>query len=264
MVDIKGKIDVELPPELQKMLVAATCYEIPKVEIPSITLPTGGAIKAIGEFTDRVPSECALNMSLLVQLGPILANLQCIIKVMEVMKPLYDVADAMKSADLMKIAQAAPALVDTLAELISNCVLKLTVPQLGLACFLASILKLIAKILRCMVDHLASLVSLITDLSEHLMIANAEGNEELAATIQCSIKNAQTSATNSMAGLDPITAVLEIMTPLMAMAGQQPITLPSLDQVESVEQLETTMETLEETVSAIELVADTLASVCES
>jgi len=264
MVEAKAKIDVELPPALQEKLAAATCYEIPKLEIPSIALPTGGVIKAVGDFTDRIPSECSLNMSLLVQLGPILANLHCIIKLMGVIQPLHDVADAMKSADVLKIAQAAPALVDALAELVQDCVLKLTVPPLGIACFLASILKLIAKILRCMVDQLASLVSLITDLSEHLVIANAEGNEDLAAALECSIKNAQTSANNSMAGLDPITAVLEMMTPLLSLAGQEPIALPSLDQLESVEQLETTMETLEETVSAIELVADTLASICES
>lgn len=264
MVDAKAKIDVELSPALQEKLVAATCYEIPKVEIPSISLPTGQVIKAVGDFTDRIPSECSLNMSLLVQLGPILANLHCIIKLMGVIEPLKDVADAMKSADVLKIAQAAPALVDALAELVQDCVMKLTMPPLGLTCFLASILKLIAKILRCMVNQLAGLVSLITDLSEHLTIANAEGNEDLAATIQCSIKNAQTSANNAMAGLDPITAILEMMAPLMEMAGQQPIAMPSLDQLESVEQLETTMETLQETVSAIELVADTLASLCES
>jgi len=263
-LEAKGKIDVELPPELQEKLVAVTCYEIPEVAIPSLSLPTGGVIKAVGDFTDRIPSECSLNMSLLVQLGPILANLHCIIKVMEVMKPLHDVADAMTSANLPKIAQAAPALVKALAELIEDCVLKLTVPQLGIACFLASILKLIAKILRCMVDQLASLVSLITDLSEHLIIANSEGNGELAATLQCSIKNARTSANNAMSGLDPITAILEMMTPLLELAGQEPIALPSLDQLDSVEQLETTMETLQETVSAIELVADVLASMCES
>ncbi|MFW2438541.1 MAG: hypothetical protein ACN4GR_04135 [Arenicellales bacterium] len=264
MVEAKANIDVDLPDSLQKKLAAATCYEIPELKIPSISLPTGGVIKAVGEFTDRVPSECALNMNLLVQLGPILANLHCIIKIMGVIEPLHGVADAMKSADVLKIAEAAPALVEALGTLINDCVLKLTVPPLGIACFLASILKLIVKILSCMVDMLASMVSLITDLSSHLIIANKEGNTALAATLECSLKNAQTSTNNSMAGLDPITAVLEMMTPLLAMAGQDPIQMPSLDQLESVEQLENAMETLEEVVSAIELVADTLASMCES
>lgn len=263
MIDAKVNIDVELPESLQKKLAAATCYELPELKVPSITLPTGGVIKAVGDFTDRVPSECALNMSLVAQLNPIMANLHCIIKLMGVIEPLYGVADAMKSADIIKISKAAPALVIALEELISDCVLKLTVPPLGIACFLASILKLIVKILSCMVDQLASMVSLITDLSSHLVIANKEGNTALAATLECSLKNAQTSTNNSMAGLDPITALLEMMTPLLAMAGQEPITMPSLDQLESVEQLENAMETLNETVSALELVADTLASICE-
>lgn len=263
MVEAKANIDVELPESLQKKLAAATCYELPELKVPSIILPTGGVIKAVGDFTDRVPSECSLNMSLLIQLGPILANLECIIKLLGIIDPLKKVADAMTSGNILKIADAAPALVEALAA-ISQCVLKLTVPPLGIACFLASILKLIVKILSCMVDQLASMVSLITDLSSHLIIANKEGNTALAATLECGLKNAQTSTKNSMAGLDPVTAILDLMAPLMELAGQEPIQMPSFDQLESVEQLEQAMETLNETVSALELVADTLASMCES
>lgn len=263
MVDAKTTIDVELPESLQKKLADATCYELPEVKVPSITLPTGGVIKAVGDFTDRVPSECSLNMSLLLQLGPILANLECIIKLLGIIEPLKKVADAMTSGSLSKITDAAPALSDAL-EAISQCVVKLTVPPMGIACFLASILKLIVKILSCMVEQLASMASLVTDLSSHLIVANKEGNTALAATLECSLKNAWTSTNNSMAGLDPITAILELMSPLMAMAGQDPIQMPSLGQLDSVQQLEDAMDTLNETLSAIDLTADTLAGLCEA
>lgn len=263
MAEDKSPIDVELPESLQKKLAAATCYEIPELKVPSISLPTGGVIKAVGDFTDRAPSECSLNMNLLVQLGPILANLECIIKLLGVIEPLKKVAEGMAESKINKIFDAGPALVEALGA-ISQCVLKLTVPPLGIACFLASILKLIVKILSCMVDQIASMVSLITDLSASLVIANKEGNTALAATLECGLKNAQTSTKNSMAGLDPVTAIMELMTPLMTLAGQDPIQMPSFDQLESVEQLEQAMVKLNETVSAIELVADTLASMCEA
>lgn len=263
MTDIKKTIDVELPESLQKKLADATCYEIPELKIPSISLPTGGTIKAVGDFTGRVPSECSLNMSLLLQLGPVLANLECIIKLLGIIEPLKKVADAMTSGSVTNIFDAGPALADAL-EAISQCVVKLTVPAMGIACFLASTLKLIVKILSCMVEQLASMAALITDLSSHLDIANREGNSALAATLECSLKNAWTSTNNSMAGLDPITAILELMAPLMSMAGQQPIEMPSLGQLDSAEQLEDAMDTLNDTLSAIEVTAETLAGLCEA
>ena len=217
MTDIKKTIDVELPESLQKKLADAAFYELPEVKVPSISLPTGGVIKAVGDFTDRVPSEGSLNMSLLLQLGPILANLECIIKLLGIIEPLKKVADAMTSGSLFKIADAAPALADAL-EAISQCVVKLTVPPMGIACFLASILKLIVKILNRMVEQLASMAALITDLSSQLVIANREGNTALAATLENSLKNTWTMTNNSMSGLDPITAIMELMAPMMSMA----------------------------------------------
>ena len=86
-------IDVPLPEALQEFLAKPRCADIslPEPGSVSLQLPTGGTIKGIGDVTQGIPTNCSLNFSLLLQLGPILANLECFIRVLKVIKPLIDV-----------------------------------------------------------------------------------------------------------------------------------------------------------------------------
>src|SRR5262245_45956645 len=85
-------IDIPVPEDLKALLEPPKCVDlsIPKIKIPSITLPTGGSLKGLADLSKGIPSDCSLSFSLLLQIGPILASMECLLKLLKLMKPLLD------------------------------------------------------------------------------------------------------------------------------------------------------------------------------
>ena len=64
-------IDVNVSADLQKLFELPACIDLklPSHAKLSVTLPTGGSIKAIGDISKGIPNDCSMIVSLMLQLA---------------------------------------------------------------------------------------------------------------------------------------------------------------------------------------------------
>ncbi len=246
-------IDIKLREDLQEALKQPTCLDIglPKPGSVKLDLPFGGTIKGIADITKGIPSDCSLTFSLMLQLGPILANLECFVSLLRLIKPLIDVIKGLPFPPVEAIKEFAEAVPPVLA-----CFTKIF--GVGIPLFIKDLLCLIIKLLNCMIGQMKSLLALLGGLQLQIAAASAEGNEELLKSLECAQENAKCSGDAAMQAFEPITLVLELAAPLMEIAGAPAIEIPALAPADDIEAFEQVITTLEEFVDTLQLVADGL------
>jgi len=249
-------LDIPLPESLTAALAAPKCLDLslPKPNLPSLTLPSGGKIQAICDITKGIPSDCSMNVNLMLQIAPIMASMECLLKVL---KFLAKLVEAFKSAtNPPKILTAISDIVAAGEDLIPcfGMPLGLTIPP-----FIKDLLLLIAKMLKCIVQALKSVVDLLDGLELEISSAAQNGNDALAAQLECAKENGMLAAQGAMMAIDPIATVLEIAGAFCSlMPGAPTIVLPSLAGVEDLDAMKTAIETLEQVVLTIEGIAEAI------
>jgi hypothetical protein len=242
-------IDIEVSASLQEAIDGLSCdaLRIPQPSPLEIHLPTGGgSLKAFTDMSKGIPNDCAMSFNLMVQLAPLLASMECLLKILKLLEPLAKVVTG-----VAKVPPEPPA--EELAKL-PGAVLDLA-PCFGLFAalptFAKDILCLVRSVLRCLLQQIKSIRDLMAGLA--LRFEAAEGNDDLLAALECAQQNAQTAAQNSQQALEPISAFLGILSPVLGMAG-----LPSLElqmpsgPPEDVAALDSLVETLQAVVDAID------------
>lgn len=230
------------------MSSAIPCVSIDKIKIPSIGLPAGAELTGLADFASGIPTDCKVNLSLVAQLGPLLASLACLLKVMEVLGNIVDFAKA--APDPFKMADKVGALVNSFTEL-SKCIPVLA--PLGFVAMIKDILELIINVLSCLVDSLAS----ITEFKLSLDFSGAEGNPALLEALGCAQRNADTSMENTMASVASLMTIMKVAGSLASLA-QLPLTLPDLSQLGKAGDALQTIQELKKTVDALKAVIASL------
>ncbi len=251
-------IDVKLPESIQSQLTLPRCKDIsiPKPKLPEIRLPTGGSIKGIADLTRGIPSDCSLNINLAVQLAPIMASIECLVKVLALISPLIDVVKGLgPPPDLMKLGEAIPKFLEA-AKALAPCLLVPT--PANMLPFVGDILRLVIALLRCLIKQLRSIMALIGGLELKIQTARSAGNDELLSTLTCARANADSALASTMMGLEPIGIILELAGPFLGIAGVDPIKLPAAAGAEDMEKLNETLTSLEDFLATLQLIADAL------
>jgi len=252
-------IDVPLPGPLEKLATRPVCVPLPTPGKVKITMPMGGTVQGLVDVTKAIPSDCSLSFSLVLQLQPILVNLDCLFKIVKVVQPMIDVVTGLAAAppDLKKVGEAVPKLVEAVPPLV-DCITNFL--GVGIFKFVRDLLMLIAKILKCVAQQLRSVINVMGGLALQIGSARTNGNTELLATLECAQRNAQNSAASAMTALDPITVILSMAEPFLGMAGVDPIKLPALAPDADLEQMNTFVTTLEELAKTLEFIAKGLGA----
>jgi hypothetical protein len=252
----EGRVDIaaELPPELAELLKQPICLDIglPKPAKGKITLPTGGKIQGIVDTTQAFPTDCSVSFSLLLQLGPILANLDCVIKILKLVEPLVGIVKGLPFPPVEQIKNFVEASTDVV-----QCI---TDFFLAIPAFVRDILCLLIRILNCIIDQMKSLIGILGPIS--LQLQAAEGNAALEASIACARQNGERSMAAAYSSIEPVMLVLELIGPLFELTPVDGVEIPSLAPPEDLEQMEQLVVTLEEFVATLQLVADALGG-CE-
>lgn len=249
-------IDVPLPDSLKQYLAQPHCVDIalPKPGKIELCLPLGGRIQGLVDATKSIPDDCSLIFSLLLQLGPIMASIECLIKVLKLIKPLIDIIKAVPSLNPIKIGEAMPDFLAA-AKDVAGCILQV---QLGVPMFVRDLMLLIAKFLHCVAGQIKSVAGLMGGLQLSLSTAQQNGNGELLAQLQCAQENANTQAAAAMSSLDAIAAILSLAEPFFGIAGIDPIKLPAIGSATDIDALTTTADTLEQISQALITAASAL------
>jgi hypothetical protein len=246
-------LDIPLPEGLRAKLAQPVCIPLPKPGKAKLTLPTGGSIAAIADITKGIPDDCSMSFSLVLQLGPILANLDCLMKVVKVIDPLVKVVDKLAHANVPGALESMGALMGAVTPLV-DCITNFT--GLGIFKFVRDILMLLAKILRCVSQQMRSVLNLMSGLALQFQSAQADGNEELAAALECAQKNAETSMAHAMTAIEPVFVLLSLVEPFLGMANVDPIKTPALASPDTLEGLQKTVETIEELAKLLQTLAE--------
>jgi hypothetical protein len=248
-------IKVPLPPKLEKALQTPICITLPKPGKAEIHLPTGGTLKGVVDITKGIPDDCSLNFSLILQLAPVMASIECLVKVLKVIKPLIDVIKALGPPDPPTLIKVVPEFVKAAEELLPC----LAVPTpLVMIPFVRDILLLIIKILNCVIGQLKTIISLLNALSLQIGAAQADGDAGREAALVCSQKNMNTQAAGVMSAIDPILVILSLAEPFLAIAGVSPIEIPTFDTGGGGADLQAMVTTLDTLNQTLQVVADGL------
>jgi hypothetical protein len=251
-------IDIKLPDAIQRQLTIPACVDLslPKASLPQIRLPTGGSIKGIADLTKGIPSDCSLNFSLAIQLAPIMASIECLVKVLGLIKPLIDVVGSLgPPPDPIKLPKA---IIDFLkaAEALAPCLLVPT--PVAMIPFVKDILLLLISLLRCLIQQMRSILELLNGLELSIASATKDRNTELLSTLQCARDNAQAAANGTMQGIEPIKVLLELAGPFLGIAGIQPIEIPALAPASDLAALQGVLDTLQTVVNTMQAIVDVL------
>jgi hypothetical protein len=250
-----AKIDVMLSADIQDQLAIPSCVDLrlPQAKLPQIRLPTGGSIKGITDLTKGIPSDCSLNFSLAAQLAPIMASIECLVKILALIKPLIEVIKAVPNP--VKIAAVLPDFIKA-ADALAPCLLVPT--PFAMIPFVKDIIALLIAMLRCLVQQLRSVVNLIAGLEQSIAKARQSGNLELLSTLQCAQENARIAASGTMQGIEPIKVLLDLAGAFMEIAGVPAISLPEMGAAQDVATLRNTLNTLQGVIDTMQQIVDAL------
>lgn len=247
--------DIELPEPLAKLVQKPVCIPMPKPATVKINLPMGGTLQGMTDITKAIPDDCSLSFSLALQLAPFLASLDCLFKIVKVIEPMVKVVTAVAKPDPPAALKALPALIEAVPPLL-ECIAKFV--GLGVPLFIRDLLRLIAKLLRCITQQLKSVLAVMSGLALQITSAQSQGNADLLATLQCAQDNAQAAAAHSMSALEPIMLILSMAEPFMGIAGVDPIKTPQIGSDTDLAALQATVDTLDELAKTLSLIADSL------
>jgi hypothetical protein len=251
------RIDVKLPDDIQQQLAIPACIDLqlPKPKLPQIRLPTGGSIKGIADLTKGVPSDCSLNFSLAIQLAPIMASIECLVKVLALIAPLIDVIKALPSLDLVALGKAVPKFLDA-AKAVAPCLLIPT--PLAMIPFVKDILALIIAMLRCLVQQLRSVVALLADIELKISAVRASGNVDTLSSLECARENAQAAMASTMIGIEPIGVLISLAGSFMKIIGAPAVELPVMGSPDDLVAVRKSLDDLQQVINVLQAIVDAL------
>jgi hypothetical protein len=245
-------IDIPVSPKLKEFLEKPKCLDLtlPKVKPPKLKLPTGSEMKGLADISAAIPTDCSVTFSLLLQIGPILASLDCLLKLL---KAVGAIIKFVKS--LPPTPQQLKEFGEAVAE-VAECV---GIPTgINLPFFIRDILCLILKILRCAVEALGSIAKTMQGLTLSLDLAAQEGNEDRIETLRCAQANAQAQADSVLTSIEPLAVLLDLAGPVMTMANVPPIQLTAPGGAEGAEAILSVVTVLQGIVEILETAVEPL------
>lgn len=243
-------IDIALPDELMAALTPPVCasMQLPSIAPPpSLTLPMGGlSLQGIADFSVGLPTLPKMDFSLIAQLAPMMASMECLLKILGFFAKLVG------STPLNLI----PNFISGLGDL-SDCV-KIVDPA-PMACFVKQLLALIAGLLLAAVDTLESVLALLSGLQIQLSAAEAAGNTDLMAALTCAQENAAIAAEGTMQSLQPIAALLTLAGPFISLSGHSvSVTIPAGVPASDLAGMQALLQTLNTVAQTMQDISDAI------
>jgi hypothetical protein len=230
-------IDVSISADLQGFLQIPPCsaLQLPNPQPLKVSLP-GGA--TLGAFSD-------------LSKGILLASIQGLVKVLKLIQTVVDLIGSVKLVgDLLG---ALPKIVDAAHEVVT-----FAAAFASPVVFARDLLCLIIKVLNCLLGQLQGIADSLGRITVKIGEAQAAGNVELLATLQCARDNVLIQAGQLTASFEPVGVILDLAGALLSLAGVPAIKLPSLGATTDVDSLNQVIQTLQGVVTTLQKAAEPL------
>ena len=234
-----GPLEIQIEPvELNLPL----CFTPPDPKKFKVPLPFGGALQPILDMSKGMPKDCTLVQSIILQITPMLAGMECMLRVLNVIQALKATAESAftKTGDLL-------AAIGDLAE----CFIMLT--PAGIGPLIAAVLRIVIHFLNCFIDAFMSIYTFQAGID----LQSATGNPVLLNSLQCAQSNANKSMDGLMSSMEGVQPLLEIVQ-LLGGIAQLPLKLPSLSDIAGQEDPLQVIEQLKNTIEELAQIADSL------
>ncbi len=252
-----ARIDIPVSANVQDALDLPPCAKlrIPKPKPLTLALPTGGTMQAVTDLSKGIPTDCGASMNIMLQVAPLLAAIDCPLKILGVIGPLMEVITSLTKGDLLGAGQAMGKLTPAIEKL-GPC-LGLVVPGGSMVPFVKDLLCLVRAALNCVLTNLRSVRDLLRGYQVALGDATSDADLDV---LTCTRDNADAQLASVGQAIDPIAAVLGLMGPLFEIAQIEPIKLEvSAMSSDDLESLNATVAVLEAAVTAID---DVTGGIC--
>jgi hypothetical protein len=202
-----------------------------------------------------IPNDCSLSANLLLQIAPFLASIECLLKVLGLIKPLTTLIQALVPPNPVKALEVLPDFLKAVDGL-KDCLLMI-VPGGSIFGFLKDLLLLIIKLIKCLIGQLKTILAIMQGIELKIGEAEALGNTELVRALNCAKKNAQRSAEHSQQSMEPVINIIGLVQPFLDIAGIK-LEIPGLGNAQDSAALAQTIQDLEDVVVNIESILETL------
>jgi len=230
---------------------SAADVRLPKPVDLKITLPTGAVLKAPNDISKGSPTPASASFGLLLQLGPLLGSMECLLKILKLLKPLIDVIKGLPFPPVKAIKDFVLAAKDLIP------CFGVVLP-VSLIPFIKDILCVIHATLQGVHDGLKSVAGVMENISTQMAGAVESGNDELKQVLEAAQENAMISASQFTAALAPLSALLTMIEPIMGLAGLQPFKLPDMGEATDATALKSVVGALEGAINALGTVTEAL------
>jgi hypothetical protein len=216
-------IDIPVSASVQDALNIPACstLALPMPKPLKVTLPSGAEMKALVDMSKGIPNDCSMSFNLMLQMAPVLAAMECPMKILKLLKPMVDIVKNLPTPPVSAVQEFADAAID-----LAPCFAMIA----QIPVFVKDLLALVRAILNCLLGQIRTVRDLMKGLS--LRMGEAEGNPDLLATLQCAQDNAQASMQALTQGIDPIAGVLTLVSTVASIAGMSldiSLSTPSAD-----------------------------------
>jgi hypothetical protein len=249
-----ANVDIPVPADLKEALSAPKCIDLslPEPKKISISLPSGGSLSSLSNAGQNIPNDCSLTFSLMLQIAPLMGSMDCILKILKLLKPLSDAVTS---------PPPSPGLISDIAKAVADltpCFLMLT--PAGMIPFVRDIICLVLRILNCLIGQLKTALDFLSGVAIKLENEQAGGNPDpdLIASLECAQTNVLTSVGHLMQSIEPVQVILDLAAPFMSIAGVGAIQMPALGSAADTEALNQVLTTLEQVVGTLQQIVDGL------
>jgi hypothetical protein len=200
------------------------CIQLPAAASLSITLPFGGQLSSVIDLSKGPPSDCTLIHGLMLQLGPALAGIQCILKLLKIVTALTNIGPT-TFGDIISAA----------ADFVATCV----PTPFTFACTIFGVIRLIVAYLKCIISAILS----ILEFRAGINLNAAQGNPVLIASLNCAQGNADASMAQLKDALAIIDALLTLIQPILT-AAESALPDPIKDGLKTISSIKTTLDSI--------------------
>lgn len=255
---MRHDVEIPIPDDLRHLFEIPTCemVALPEQSELKLRLPNGSTLSPIADISKGFPTDCSLTVNLFIQLAPFLASIECLLKVLGLLKPLIDVVKSLgPPPDPIKLPSAIADFVKA-AEALLPC-FGMIAPGPTIFFFIKDLLLLIIKIIKCMIGQLQTILGIMQGIEIRLADAQTAGNTELQKVLECARENAATAANHAQSSLGPVQNLMPLIGFFLELAGVK-LELPALGSAEDSAALQQTIDTLTDTITTLEGVLETL------
>jgi hypothetical protein len=217
-----------------------------------LPLPGGMRLTGMVELPQGVSDECRVTFNLMLQLGPLLASLECFIRLMRFIGWLLKFVKVVAPPDPIEIPKLLQELPPISADLM-ECVTAY-LPQ-NICPPVKAMLLLIARYLECLLEVLDSIGR--QQLEIGVKMGDAQGNPELQEALNLASQNVEAVAGQALASAGPALELLNTVNTLLTIVGAGAVAVPSLDQFTGGA-VSDALQPLQDVVTTIKTVAEAL------